>query len=101
MIENEEILGASLNGRFIDALQGLLLYPGFDELVMSVTAKVAQLLSDRKGPRRYMDPDLVHITVALQRNDGELRRRAMDVYELLLDSGVYGAEEAAKAALGR
>ena len=45
--------------------------------------------------------EFVQVTIALQRSDGPLRARAMDVYEKLLDAGTYGAEEAAKAAIGR
>ena len=99
---NPELLAASLNGRFADGLQGLLLYPGFDELVLDVAEKTADLILKDMGNRRGMvDQDFVHVAVALQRSDGPLRERAMDVYERLLDAGVYGAEEAAKAAAGR
>jgi hypothetical protein len=100
---NPALLTASLNGRFADGLQGLLLYYGFDELVLDVTEKIADLiLSDGEQRRRGMiDQDFVHVAVALQRSDGPMRERAMDVYERLLDAGAYGAEEAAKAAAGR
>ena len=99
---NSELLEASLNGRFADGLQGLLLYPGFDELVLEVTEKIADLILKNMGQRRgLIDQDFVHVAVALQRSDGPMRERAMDVYERLLDAGAYGAEEAAKAAAGR
>ncbi|AMG74611.1 AAA family ATPase [Sphingopyxis granuli] len=96
--ENQELLTASLTGRFADGLQSLLLYPGFDELVMHVTERIAELIVDKKGGqhRGFIDKDFVQVSVALQRNDGPLRARAMDVYEKLLDAGAYGAEEAAK-----
>jgi hypothetical protein len=101
--ENPSILAASLNGRFADGLQSLLLYPGFDEPVMHVTERIAELILDQQGGkhRGFIDRDFVQVAVALQRNDGPLRARAMDVYEKLLDAGAYGAEEAAKAAIGR
>ena len=101
--ENVEVLGASLTGKFADGLQSLLLYPGFDEPVMQVTERVAALIIDKKGgkSRGFIDKDFVQVAIALQRNDGPLRARAMDVYEKLLDAGAYGAEEAAKDVLGR
>jgi len=100
---NPELLSHSLSGRFAEGLQGLLLYPGFDDLVMHVTEKVADLIVEDRGGRHRgtIDEDFVHVTIALQRNDGPLRKRAMDVYERLLDAGAYGAEEAAMAAYGR
>lgn len=101
--ENPSVLAASLTGRFADGLQSLLLYPGFDEPVMHVTERIADLVLDQKGGkhRGFIDRDFVQVAIALQRNDGPLRARAMDVYEKLLDAGAYGAEEAAKAAIGR
>lgn len=99
--ENQELLAASLTGRFADGLQSLLLYPGFDEPVMHVTERMAELIVDEKGRQRrgFIDKDFVQVSIALQRNDGPLRARAMDVYEKLLDAGAYGAEEAAKDVL--
>ncbi|MCB5423780.1 ATP-binding protein [Altererythrobacter sp. CC-YST694] len=101
--ENAAVLGASLTGRFADGLQSLLLYPGFDDPVMQVTERVAELIIDKKGgkSRGFIDKDFVQVAIALQRNDGPLRSRAMDVYEKLLDAGAYGAEEAAKDVIGR
>lgn len=95
--ENQELLAASLTGRFADGLQSLLLYPGFDDPVMHVTERMAELIVDKKGGqhRGFIDKDYVQVSIALQRNDGPLRARAMDVYEKLLDAGAYGAEEAA------
>lgn len=100
---NPELLSASLTGRFANGLQGLLLYPGFDEAVMTVTERVAELIADEQGGRHrsFIDGDFVQVTVALQRSDGPLRAKAMDVYEKLLDAGAYGAEEAARAAISR
>lgn len=99
--ENQELLAASLTGRFADGLQSLLLYPGFDEPVMHVTERMAELIVDKKGGqhRGFIDKDFVQVSIALQLNDGPLRARAMDVYEKLLDAGAYGAEEAASDVL--
>lgn len=101
--ENNAVLSASLTGRFADALQSLLLYPGFDEPVMQVTERIATLMINGKGRTGmgFMDKDFVQVTISLQRSDGPLRARAMDVYETLLDAGAYGAEEAARDVLGR
>ncbi|MBT2132701.1 ATP-binding protein [Croceibacterium sp. LX-88] len=101
--DNASVLAASLTGRFADGLQSLLLYPGFDEPVMYVTERIATLIVDQRGGmhRGFIDRDFVQVAIALQRNDAPLRARAMDVYEKLLDAGAYGAEEAAKAAMGR
>lgn len=70
---------------------------------MYVTERIAGLIVDQHGGRHrgFIDRDFVQVAIALQRNDGPLRKRAMDVYEKLLDAGAYGAEEAAKAAVGR
>ena len=99
----QDLLASSLTGSFADGLQSLLLYPGFDEPVMYVTERIAEMIIGEKGGqhRGFIDRDFVQITIALQRNNGPLRARAMDVYEKLLDAGAYGAEEAAKAAIGR
>lgn len=101
--DNPDLLASSLTGRFADGLQSLLLYPGFDEAVLYVTEKIADLIIGNRGGqhRGWIDKDFVHVSVALQRNDGPLRARAMDVYERLLDAGAYGAEEAARDATGR
>ena len=101
--QSDPVLRASLTGRFADGLQSLLLYPDFDESVMHVTERVADLLTDKKDGKGkgFIDKDFVQVSIALQRSDGPLRARAMDVYEKLLDAGAYGAEEAAQEVLGR
>jgi hypothetical protein len=98
-----ELLRAYLHRRFVDALQGLLLHPGFENLVLEVAEAAAELLlAEEKGRRRsaLLNQDLVAIAIALQRS-GALRQRAMDLYERLLDAGVYGADQAASASLRR
>lgn len=100
---HDKVLRASLTGNFIEAVQGLLLYPGFDEAVLTVIERITALLStDPIGVGRgFLGREIVHIAVALQRNNGPIRVRAMNLYETLLDAEVYGAEEAARDALGR
>ena len=103
IIAHDNLLLASLNHGFSEFLQKLLLAPGFDQIVLEVTEAVtAALTSGREGTRNgLVDQDFVQVSVALQRNDGKLRERAMNVYEKLLDAGVYGAEQAARAATAR
>jgi hypothetical protein len=101
--QHDKVLRASLTGNFIEALQGLLLHPGFDEAVLTVVERVTAILqADPVGVGRgLLGREIVHIAIALQRNDGPIRGRAMNLYETLLDAEVYGAEEAARDALGR
>lgn len=101
-IDNPALLAATLNGRFADALQELLLHPGFDDVVLALAERGAdRLIEDRAGggAKGMIDTDLVAISIALQRAQGTRRSRAMDLYERLLDAEVYGASEAAGAAL--
>ncbi|CAN5361008.1 ATP-binding protein [soil metagenome] len=98
---NPALLAATDNF-FIDALRALLLHPGFEADVLNVLDALSALAtSDVKARRRLFDGDLVQIAVALQRSDGELRKKAMDVYERLLDAEAAGAAEAAEASLIR
>jgi hypothetical protein len=99
---NAEVLRAALNRRFADALQNLLLYPGFEEEILDVIEKATQLITESGAQRLgILGEELVHVAIALQRSSNAIRSRAMDVYERLLDAAVYGAEEAAKASLAR
>lgn len=101
--DNNALLKACLNHRFIGALQDLLLHPGFEQLVLEVADRSTDLLLADE-PRRLgslVDQDMVGIAVALQRSAGPLRVQAMDLYEKLLDAGVYGADQTARASLQR
>lgn len=103
LLMNEELLKATTGYFFIENLEGLLLYPGYDELVLSITERMADLALDkteRPGIGRN-DTELVSLAVTLQRSRTDLRQRAMTLYERLLDGAVYGAEEAATVALRR
>jgi hypothetical protein len=100
--DNPALLKACLNGRFEDALQQLLNHPGFEDLVLEIAERGADLmLGDRNGRGGHVNHDLVPISIALQRNVGTMRVRAMDLYEKLLDADVYGADQAARASLRR
>lgn len=100
--EHPTLLAQLLNHTFSEALQGLLLYPGFDGVILGILEAVVGAVVEQPGRGLGMRGDeLVHVAIALQRSDGPLRARAMDVYERLLDAAVYGAEEAAQASLSR
>jgi len=99
-LSNRRVLLAALNGRLADALQALLLHPGFEEVVLAVAEAAADtLVADRSGGSRGVESDFVAIAIALQRTHGTQRARAMNLYERFLDAEVYGANEAAAAAL--
>ncbi|HEX8222765.1 MAG TPA: ATP-binding protein [Allosphingosinicella sp.] len=98
---NSEVLEEASSRFLAEALQQLLLHPGFDEPVMDFLEVVVDQSLGNERRRFGVDTDLVQLAVALQRNDGTLRARAMDLYERLLDAGAYGAEEAAEAAMRR
>lgn len=100
LVGNEAVFRGTLEHHFSNALQDLLLYPGFDEIVLTVVEKATELITG-SGPRWGLGEELVRVAIALQRSDGVTRSRAMDVYEQLLDAAIYGAEEAAKASLSR
>jgi hypothetical protein len=100
LIENEAVFREAMDHRFCEALQGLLLYPGYDDVVLTVVERAVPLIT-RAGPQRAVGEDLVRVAIALQRGSVALRPRAMDVYERLLDAAVHGAEEAAEASLSR
>lgn len=101
MTGNSAVFGAALDRRFADALQDLLLHPGFDDIVLAILENATDVVTADGGPRWGVGEDLVRVAIALQRSDGATRSRAMDVYERLLDAAIYGAEEAAKASLAR
>lgn len=98
--DNRDLLAAALNSRLMNALQELLIHPGFDEIVLQCMERSLDRF-DEGGQRRgaFIDKDMVEISVALQRTDGPIRVRAMNLYERLLDADVYGADKAARAAL--
>lgn len=100
-LANDAIFSAALTSWFADALQELLLHPGFEDIVLAVAERAVDKLIGREGGSRrgMIDGDFVSIAIALQRAHGSQRARAMNLYERLLDAEVYGASEAAAAAL--
>ena len=102
---NPVALEAALSHWLLDALGDLLMHPGFDEVVLTVLAAAVTLREGAPGrleARGYgLGDDMVRLAIALQRSDGQLRSKAMDVYERLLDANAYGAAQAAEASLRR
>lgn len=101
--QNPQVLSACLNRRLTHDLQGLLLCPGFEELVLEVAERCTDLMfsKDKSSAQMSYGENFVSVSIALQRSMDPLRSRAMDLYERLLDGAAYGAEEAAKASLLR
>lgn len=101
--QNDAVLRACLNGRFGDALQSLLLHPGFELPVLELVKRGIKLTvgEDNRFGGRLLDEDLVSIAIALQRHEGQIRVSAMDLYEQMLEADAYYATRAAKASLQR
>lgn len=99
MAGNTALLAVASKDSFLDALQGLLLEAGFEPLVLDLCERIIGL--GRSINRSLYGQKLVSISVALQRGDDAQKKRAVDLYERLLDLDVYGAHEAAKATLKR
>lgn len=102
ILGNDEAFSEALGYNFAEALQTLLLHADFDELLLNISGKATEVLaSDENGQDRLLGRELVQICISLMRNDSAIRKRAMDIYEALLDLNIYGAEEAVKDATGR
>lgn len=100
LVANPILLGAFLKTRFVEALQSLLLTPGFEEIVLDLVEQSVELLVARQGGGGgFVSRELVSLAIALQRGGGARRSRAMDAYEALLDIDAYGADAAALASL--
>lgn len=100
---NIDLLRESMGLLFVRSLQHLLLYPGFEMLVLEIAEAATELA--RKSPDRTVggmyDGEFIGLVIALQRSPIEIKTRAMTIYERLLDAEVYGAEDAAAFALRR
>jgi DNA replication protein DnaC len=100
---NIDLLKESMGLLFVRSLQHLLLYPGFEMLVLEIAEAATELA--RTSPERTVggmyDGEFIGLVIALQRSPIEIKTRAMTVYERLLDAEVYGAEDAAAFALRR
>lgn len=102
LMDNDEAFEETLGYSFTEALQTLLLHADFDELLLNVSNKATEVLVNGKdGQDRLLGRELVQICISLMRNDSVIRKRAMDIYETLLDLNIHGAEEAVKEATGR
>lgn len=101
--KNPEILRLCLSRSFAKSLQELLLSPGFEESILQLSRRCADLMfsDEDRTVRLPMGENFVAIAVALQRSSEPIRSLAMDLYERLLDGDAYGAEEAAEASLQR
>lgn len=101
--KNIDLLKESMERLFVHQLQQLLLYPGFEVLVLEI-AEAASELANTSAERAIggiYDGEFIGLVIALQRSPIEIKTRAMTVYERLLDAEVYGAEDAAASALRR
>ncbi|HZX50428.1 MAG TPA: ATP-binding protein [Pseudomonas sp.] len=100
---NIDLLRESMGLLFVRSLQHLLLYPGFEMLVLEIAEAATELA--RTSPDRTVggvyDGEFIGLVIALQRSPIEIKTRAMTIYERLLDAEVYGAEDAAAFALRR
>ena len=100
---NIDLLKESMARLFVRSLQHLLLYPGFEMLVLEIAEAATELA--RTSPERTVggmyDGEFIGLVIALQRSPMEIKTRAMTIYERLLDAEVHGAEDAAAFALRR
>ncbi|UAB79225.1 ATP-binding protein [Erythrobacter sp. SCSIO 43205] len=102
LLGNDEAFDEALGFNFAEALQTLLLHADFDELLLDICGKATEVLAnDKNGQDRLLGRELVQVCISLMRNDSAIRKRAMDIYEALLDLNIYGAEEAVRDATGR
>lgn len=103
ILANDAVFSEALGYNFLEGMESLLVHSEFDELLLQICDKAAEPetggTSDRSD--RMLGKELVQVCIALMRNDSAIRKRAMDIYETLLDLGTFGAEDAAKAAIGR
>ena len=100
---NIDLLRESMGLLFVRSLQHLLLYPGFEMLVLEIAeaaTELARISPDRTVGGLY-DGEFIGLVIALQRSSIEIKTRAMTIYERLLDAEVHGAEDAAAFALRR
>ncbi|MET3998302.1 ATP-binding protein [Marinobacterium sp. MBR-109] len=101
--KNIDLLKESMERLFVHQLQQLLLYPGFEVLVLEIVEAASELASTsaERAIGGIYDGEFIGLVIALQRSPIEIKTRAMTVYERLLDAEVYGAEDAAASALRR
>lgn len=100
---NIDLLRESMRLLFVRSLQPLLLYPGFEILVLEIAEAATELanVSSERAVGGIHDGEFIGLIIALQRSPIEIKTRAMTLYERLLDAEIYGAEDAAAFALRR
>lgn len=100
---NIDLLKESMARLFVRSLQHLLLYPGFEMLVLEIAEAATELActSPERTAGGGCDGEFIGLVIALQRSPTEIKTRAMTIYERLLDAEIYGAEDAAAFALRR
>lgn len=100
---NIDLIKESMARLFVRSLQHLLLYPGFEMLVLEIAEAAAELActSPERTVGGVYDGEFIGLVIALQRSPTEIKTRAMTIYERLLDAEVHGAEDAAAFALRR
>lgn len=98
---NIDLLKESMRLLFVRSLQPLLLYPGFEMLILEIAEAATELanVSSERAVGGIHDGEFIGLVIALQRSQIEIKTRAMTLYERLLDAEVYGAEGAAAFAL--
>ncbi|UOR15826.1 AAA family ATPase [Qipengyuania aquimaris] len=98
--QNPKVLRASLGYSLYRALEGLLLFPDWSEIVIELCERAFDALAEEVANQQlgHSATELVGLSIALQRVEGDIRSRAMDLYEKLLDARVYRAEQAARDA---
>lgn len=102
LISNDEAFDEALGFYFVEALQTLLLHADFDKLLLDICNKTTEILAtDGSRPDRLLGRELAEVCISLMRNESEIRKKAMDIYEALLELDIYGAEEAMQDATGR
>ncbi|MGN6210499.1 NACHT domain-containing protein [Asticcacaulis sp.] len=101
--QNTAVLQACCLPYFFEQVQMLTSNPRHAELVMDTCEKIFDLDAARRNEtgRGSSSAHLVSTAIALQRADGTIRTRAMDLYEALLDAGNSDADRAAIASLRR
>ncbi|MBO2628173.1 AAA family ATPase [Shewanella algae] len=93
---------AELDGyRLISSLTNLNLPPNQQLSLLSIVRSLVDMqLSDGKENAQFeQSEELVQLSVTLQRSSGAVKEGAMQLYETLLDTGNYSAEEAADKSL--
>ncbi|MGP9799448.1 AAA family ATPase [Rheinheimera sp. NSM] len=101
LAENPSIIAELDKYRLFSCLVKINFSPKLQLCVLNLAQKFIEAKqSDNSTHQSFEHSEgLVQLAVTLQRSPGPLKERAMQLYETLLDAGVYHAEEAAEQAL--